>query len=72
MGWCDRTGTAQIRPSAEAQLAVVAVAPLPDRGASPSRRMTMVGSLRGVPVVDEDSCPVEQAGLEVLQRLLGS
>ncbi len=46
--------------------------PLPTRGASPSRRMTMVGSLRGVPVVDENSRPVEQAGLEVLQRLLCS
>jgi hypothetical protein len=46
--------------------------PLPTRGASPSRRMTMVGSLRGVPVVDENSRAVEKARLEVLQRLLCS
>ena len=46
--------------------------PLPTRGASPSRRMTLVGSLRGVPVVDENSRPVEKARLEVLQRLLCS
>ena len=46
--------------------------PLPTRGASPSHRMTMVGSLRGVPVVDENSRPVEHARLEVLQRLLCS
>ncbi len=44
--------------------------PLPARGASSSHRMTMVGSLRGVPVVDENSRPVEQARLEILQRLL--
>ena len=37
-----------------------------------SRRMTMVGLLRGVPVVDENSRPVELARLEVLQRLLCS
>jgi hypothetical protein len=48
------------------------VAPLPTRGASPPRRITMVGSLRGLPVVDENSRPVEQARLEVLQRLLCS
>jgi hypothetical protein len=36
----------------------------------PSRRMTLVGSLRGVPVVDENSRAVEKARLEVLQRLL--
>jgi hypothetical protein len=31
-----------------------------------------VGSLRGVPVIDENSRPVEKARLEVLQRLLCS
>jgi hypothetical protein len=46
--------------------------PLPTRGASPSRRMTLVGSLRGVPVVDENGRAVEKARLEVLQSLLCS
>lgn len=32
-------------------------------------RMTMAGSLRGVPVVDKNRGPVETAGIEVLQRL---
>ena len=36
----------------------------------PSRRMTLVGSLRGGPVVNENSRAVEKARLEVLQRLL--
>jgi hypothetical protein len=31
--------------------------------------MTMVGSSGGVPVAGENRRPVEQAGLEVLQRL---
>ncbi len=48
----------------------IARGPLPGGGASLSRPMTMVGSLRGAPVVDEDSRPIEQACLEVLQRLL--
>jgi hypothetical protein len=46
--------------------------PQPTGVAGPSRRMTEAGSLRGVPVVDENSRPVEQARLEVLQRLLCS
>jgi hypothetical protein len=33
---------------------------------------SVVGSLRGVPVVDENSRAVENAGLQVLQRLLRS
>jgi hypothetical protein len=32
--------------------------------------MARAGSLRGVPVVDENSSSVESASLEVLQRLL--
>src|SRR5262249_55890118 len=39
-------------------------------GRSSLRGMTMIGSLRGAALVDENRRPVENPGLEVLQRLL--